>query len=59
MITVTVNSIDDPLFAIGGGSVSGGSDGLSSTNWIILAVSIVIIVVLVVFGVWYFRKKPA
>jgi hypothetical protein len=58
MITVTVTSIDDPLFAIGGGAVLGGSDGVSSSNWAILAVSIVIIVVLVVFGVWYFRKKP-
>jgi hypothetical protein len=58
MLTITVNSIDDPLFAIGGLSVSGGSDGVSSTSWIILAVSIVVIVVLVVFGVWYFRKKP-
>jgi type III secretory pathway component EscU len=54
VITIIVTSIDDPLFAIGGLSVSGGSDGVSSTSWIILAVSIVVIVVLVVFGVWYF-----
>ena len=29
MMTITVNSIDDPLFAIGGASLSGGSDGVS------------------------------
>lgn len=59
MMTITVTSIDDPLFAIGGASVSGETGGISTTNWAILAVSIVVIVVLVVFGVWYFRKKPA
>jgi hypothetical protein len=58
IITLTVTSIDDPLFAIGGTSVSGGT-GVSSNNWAVLLVSIVVIVVLVVFGVWYFRKKPA
>lgn len=56
MITITVTSIDDPLFAIGGASV-GGSGGFSTTNWAILSVSIVIIVLLVVFGAWYFKKK--
>jgi hypothetical protein len=57
MMTITVTSIDDPLFAIGGLSVSGGT-GVSATSWVILAISIVIIVLLVVFGVWYFKKKP-
>jgi hypothetical protein len=58
MMTITVTSIDDPLFAIGGASVSGGTDGVSNSNLVILAVSIVVIVLLVVFGVWYFKKKP-
>jgi hypothetical protein len=58
MITITVTSIDDPLFAIGGASVA-GSGGFSTTNWAILAVTIVIIVLLVVFGAWYFKKKQA
>lgn len=59
MITITVTSIDDPLFAIGGASVSGGTVGVSNNNLAILVVSIVVIVLLVVFGVWYFKKKPA
>jgi hypothetical protein len=59
MMTITVTSIDDPLFAIGGASVSGGSGGVSNAALALLAVSIVVIVVLVVFGVWYFKKKPA
>jgi hypothetical protein len=58
MMTITVTSIDDPLFAIGGVSVLGETGGVSSFNLVILAVSIVVIVVLVVFGVWYFKKKP-
>ena len=57
VMTITVTSIDDPLFAIGGASVSGGTAGFSATNLAILAISIVVIVLLVVFGVWYFKKK--
>jgi hypothetical protein len=60
MMTITVTSIDDPLFAIGGASKAlGDTGGYSSINLAILAVSIVVIVLLVVFGVWYFKKKPA
>ena len=55
MITVTVISIDDPLFAIGGASVATG--GISVTAWAILAVSIIVIIFLVVFGIWYFKKQ--
>ncbi len=58
VMMITVTSIDDPLFAVGGASVLDGAGGISVTNWAILAISIVVIVLLVVFGVWYFKKKP-
>jgi hypothetical protein len=48
-ITVTVISIDDPLFAIGGTTAAEGPE-FSATSWAILAVAIVVIVVLVVFA---------
>ena len=72
--TFTVTSIDDPLFAIGGASVdgvphtsgdtdgtpnnSGDTDGIPNASLAILASSIVVVVLLIVVGVWYF-KKPA
>ena len=65
MVTVTVNSIADPLFAIGGAPAShitpgpGDSDGFSTTAWVLLAASVVVIVVLAVFGVWYFKKRSS
>ncbi len=57
MITVTVTSIDDPLFAIGGATVSNDDGGISGTAWVLLAASVVVIVLLAVVGVWYFKKK--
>jgi hypothetical protein len=56
LVTITVDSVDDPLFAIGGVSVD--DDGIPLIAWIILVVSTIIILVLVVFGFWYFKKKP-
>ena len=56
MVIVTVNSIDDPLFAIGGVEVP---PEIPFTSWVILSVSAIIIIVLVVFGVWYFKKRSA
>jgi len=55
MMSITLTSIDDPLFAIGGASVATG--GVSDTAWAILAISIIVIVFLVVFGIWYFRSR--
>jgi hypothetical protein len=56
--TITVTSVDDPLFAIGGATlVSDGDGGFSPIAWAALAASIVIIVLLAVVGVWYFRKN--
>ena len=55
-VTVTVGSIDDPLFAIGGSSGSGGTSGTAFTTWVILAVAIVAIILFAVVGVWYFKK---
>lgn len=52
-ITVTVASISDPLFAIGGASAK--SEGLPASSWAILAVAIIIILVLSVFLVSRFR----
>jgi hypothetical protein len=53
-ITVTVISIDDPLFAIGG--IKSEDVGFSTTSWIILAVAIVVIVVLAVFAFTRLRE---
>jgi hypothetical protein len=55
MITITITSIDDPLFAIGGATAA--TIGSSNTAWAILAVSIIIIVFLVVFGFWYIKRS--
>ena len=46
-ITITVNSLDDPLFAIGG--VATATAGIPASTWIILAVSIIAIVLLAGF----------
>jgi hypothetical protein len=54
-MTVTVTSITDPLFAIGGATVE--SDGFSATSWAIIAVAIIVIVVLVVFGFTRLRTR--
>ena len=58
-ITVTVNSIADPVFGLAGHAVLSGVGGFSTASLAVFAVSIVVIVVLVVFGVWYFKKEPA
>jgi hypothetical protein len=55
-ITVTVRSISDPLFAIGGNTAA-KSEGVSTTSWAILAVAIIIIVVLVVFAFTRLRTR--
>ncbi len=54
-ITVTVTSITDPLFAIGGATVK--SEGISATSWAIIAAAIIVIVVLVVFGFTRLRTR--
>jgi hypothetical protein len=46
-ITITVTSLDDPLFAIGGAATA--TAGIPASTWIILAVSIVAIVLLAGF----------
>jgi hypothetical protein len=53
-ITVTVISIEDPLFAIGGSTSNDA--GFSTTSWVILAVAIVVIVILVVFAFTRLRE---
>jgi hypothetical protein len=53
-ITVTVISVDDPLFAIGGAKSEDA--GFSTTSWAILAVAIIVIVVLVVFAFTRLRE---
>ena len=58
-VTVTVGSIDDPLFAIGSTSSSGNTGGFSNTAWIALGASVAIIVLLAVVGVWYFKRHSA
>ena len=55
-MTITLTSVDDPLFAIGGINAGEETPGLSTTSWIIVAVSIVIIVVIAVFGVYLWRR---
>jgi hypothetical protein len=58
MVSITVSSIDDPLFAIGGTTALANTDnGFSTTAWALLAASIVIVVLLVVAGVWFFKRS--
>jgi hypothetical protein len=54
-ITITVTSISDPLFAIGGTTAAKGPE-FSTTSWIVLAVAIIVIVVLVVFAFTRLRE---
>ena len=56
--TITLNSVDDPLFAVGGATVLGETSGFSTTAWVALASSVAIVVILVVVGVWYFKRSP-
>ena len=54
-VTVTLNSVTDPILAIGGST--GEAPGPDSTvTWIIVAVSVVIVVVLAVFIIFRWRK---
>jgi len=54
-MTITLTSIDDPLFAIGGATVV--EDNSGTTTWIILAIVAVIIVVVAVFLVMRLRES--
>ena len=55
--TVTVTSIDDPLFAIGGATAPAKTGGYSTETWALLAASTVIVIVLAIVGVWYLKRK--
>ncbi len=57
--TITVTSVDDPIFAIGGATALAQTGGVSTTMWVALAASIVVIVLLVVVGVWFFKRSPS
>ena len=60
-ITVTLNSVTDPLLAIGGATkTSSGGGGGSSTTWILVGVSVVLIVVAAVVVIRLMRpsSKP-
>jgi hypothetical protein len=54
-ITITVVSIADPLFAIGGTTAE--DQGLSATSWAVLIAAIIIIVVLALFIVTRLRTR--
>ena len=55
-LTVTVASLADPLFAIGGNAAA-KTEGMPASSWAILVVAIIIILVLVVFLVTRFRTR--
>ena len=57
-ITVNINSINDPLLAIGGASVaaSSGGAGISTITVAVLIVSVIVILIVAVFTVRIFRK---
>ena len=58
-ITITLNSINDPLLAIGGTTIpssGGGGGGISTTTWVILIVAIIIILLVTVFTVRILTK---
>ena len=55
-LTVTLNSITDPLLAIGGASKT-SSTGTSTTTWILVAISIVLVIVAAVIVVKILRPS--
>ena len=55
-ITITVTSIDDPVFAVGAAAVAGG---FPASSWAILIGLIVAIVVVAVVAVLYLRRSGA
>jgi len=56
-ITVTVNSLSDPLFAIGGATATSG--GIPTSTWVIIIVVSVIVIVLVAVFVVSRMRKPS
>lgn len=56
-ITVTLNSIDDPILAIGGTSNTHSAPAISASAWAILVGSIIAIVLLVSFAVFYLKRN--
>jgi hypothetical protein len=54
-ITISVASIADPIFAIGGATASSG--GIPTSTWAIIAVSVIVIVVLAVFAFTKLRTR--
>lgn len=54
-ITVTLDSVDDPLFAIGGAAVSDAP--VTLVTWGIVAVCVIVIVLASVLAVAYLRKN--
>jgi len=56
-ITVTLNSLSDPLLAIGGAK-SSSSSGISTAEWTVIVISVLIVLVLAVFVVTRMRHNP-
>jgi flagellar basal body-associated protein FliL len=56
-ITVTLNSLTDPLLAIGGAK-SASSGGVPASTWIIIVIAVVIIVSVNVFVFYRMRHEP-
>ena len=57
-LTVTLNSINDPLLAIGGASKTSSTGApASTTTWILVAISIILIIVAVVIAVKLLRPS--
>lgn len=55
-ITVTLTNIDDPLIAIGGASNTHSGPEISASAWAILVGSVIAIVLVVAFAVFYMRR---
>jgi hypothetical protein len=55
-ITVTLNSLTDPLLAIGGAKIA--SSGVPASTWIIIVIAVVIIVSVNVFVFYRIRHEP-
>jgi subtilase family serine protease len=59
-ITVTLNSINDPLLAIGGVTKSTStSSGISGVLWALIIAIAIVVVLLAVFIVYRMRRRPA
>ena len=48
-MTITVTSVDDPLFAIGGSSIANSTEPIPMWSWMVVTVAVVVAVIIIAF----------